>query len=184
MASEKEIGANRRNAGKSTGPRSASGKRRASWNAYRHGLSKPMFGAEFASGIEALARRLAGSATDPMTLALARDTAEAVLELARVRRVKVAPIERAHRFGRVDAPKIFKSPKDEAAWITQHYFGATAVEGRPKFAVETRRCPYGSLSARPRPCGASFPICCAYVATSPVRLPAETARSEVSRKAV
>jgi hypothetical protein len=44
MASERQIAANRQNARKSTGPRSASGKKRASWNAYRHGLSKPIWG--------------------------------------------------------------------------------------------------------------------------------------------
>jgi hypothetical protein len=137
MASQKQIEANRRNARKSTGPRSDPGKKRASWNAYRHGLSKPMLGAAFASGVEVLARRLAGGAADPMTLALACDAAEAMLELARVRRVKVALIERAQCFGRLDAAKIFKSPKDEAAWIMQHYFGATLWKGRPKFAVET-----------------------------------------------
>jgi hypothetical protein len=39
MASERQIAANRRNARKSTGPRSAAGKKRASRNAYRYGLT-------------------------------------------------------------------------------------------------------------------------------------------------
>jgi hypothetical protein len=39
MASERQIAANRRNARKSTGPRSGAGKKRASRNAYRHGLT-------------------------------------------------------------------------------------------------------------------------------------------------
>jgi hypothetical protein len=39
MASEGQIAANRRNARKSTGPRSSGGRKRASRNAYRHGLT-------------------------------------------------------------------------------------------------------------------------------------------------
>jgi hypothetical protein len=48
MASERQIEANRRNARNSTGPRSRSGKKRASANAFRHGLTKPISGAAFA----------------------------------------------------------------------------------------------------------------------------------------
>jgi hypothetical protein len=33
-------------------------------------------------------------------------------------------------------PNRFASPKDEAAWIMQHFFGATLWKGRPKFAVD------------------------------------------------
>ena len=39
MASDRQIAANRRNARKSTGPRSGAGKKRARRNAYRHGLT-------------------------------------------------------------------------------------------------------------------------------------------------
>jgi len=39
MASERQIAANRRNARKSSGPHSGAGKKRASRNAYRHGLT-------------------------------------------------------------------------------------------------------------------------------------------------
>jgi hypothetical protein len=68
---------------------------------------------------------------------LARDAAEAQLELARVRRVKVALIERVAAFGRFDVASRFASPKDEFAWIMQHYCGATLWKGRPKFAVDS-----------------------------------------------
>jgi hypothetical protein len=40
MASEKQIAANRANAEKSTGPRTAAGKLKSSRNAFRHGLSR------------------------------------------------------------------------------------------------------------------------------------------------
>jgi len=42
MASERQILANRRNAQKSTGPKTALGKKRSSKNAYNHGLSLPI----------------------------------------------------------------------------------------------------------------------------------------------
>jgi hypothetical protein len=120
----------------STGPRSTSGKKRASQNAFRHGLTKPILGAAFAREADMLARQIAGDSEDKITIEGARDAAEAELELARVRRVKVAQIERVTAFGRFDVPKRFASPKDEAAWIMQHYFGATLWKGRPKFAVD------------------------------------------------
>jgi hypothetical protein len=99
MASQKQIEANRRNARKSTGPRSASGKKRASRNASSHGLSRPMFEAEHMRAVEALASRILGDhgkAKDQHALASAREIAEAEFELARIRRIKVALIERAH----------------------------------------------------------------------------------------
>jgi hypothetical protein len=99
MATQKQIDANRRNSGKSTGPRSASGKKRASYNAYRHGLSRPLLGIEHRRAVEALASRILadhGKAKDQHALAPAREIAEAEFELARVRRIKVALVERAH----------------------------------------------------------------------------------------
>jgi len=136
MASERQIAANRRNARNSTGPRSTSGRKRASQNAFRHGLTKRISSAEFDREVETLARQIAGDTEDKITIELARDAAEAELELARVRRVKAALIERVTAFGRFDVPKLFQSPKDEAAWIMQDYFGVTLWDGRPKFAVD------------------------------------------------
>jgi hypothetical protein len=83
--------------------------------------------------VETLARQIAGDAEDPISLDLARDAAEGQLELARVRHVKAALIERATAFGRFDVPKHFASP---AAWILQHFCGATLWKGRPKFAID------------------------------------------------
>jgi hypothetical protein len=42
MATEKQIAANRANAKRSTGPKTPSGKRRSSGNAFKHGLSVPL----------------------------------------------------------------------------------------------------------------------------------------------
>jgi hypothetical protein len=107
MASERQIAANRRNARKSTGPRSGAGRKRASRNAYRHGLTLSIASAAaFAKQLDALVRKIAGNTDDAITLERAREIAQAELELARVRRVKVALIERASAFGELDPPRL------------------------------------------------------------------------------
>ena len=64
MASERQLAANRRNARKSTGPRSGAGKTRASRNAYRHGLTLSITStAEYAKQLETLVRKIAGDTT-------------------------------------------------------------------------------------------------------------------------
>jgi hypothetical protein len=132
MASEKQIAANRRNAQKATGPRSAAGKQRASRNATRHGLSKPMSGVAFTRAVEDLARRLVGDGADAAARELGREAARGMLELERVRRIEVALIARVSALGRLDPAKIFASKRDESAWFMQQ-FGARL--GRPpKFA--------------------------------------------------
>jgi hypothetical protein len=96
MATERQIAANRRNAGKSTGPRSRAGKKRARQNAYRHGLAAgPATSATFIRNVEKLAREIAGNSTDPIIIEHARDAAYAAFDVVRVRRVKLALIERA-----------------------------------------------------------------------------------------
>ena len=84
MASERQLAANRANARKSTGPRSASGKKRASRNALKHGLTTPVSGAEFIREIEALAGQIADDPEDRLRMVAARDAAAAQLELTRV----------------------------------------------------------------------------------------------------
>ena len=104
MTSEKKIAANRRNAQKSTGPRSSAGKRRTRRNAYRHGLTAGVTSsAKHSERIERLAREIAGNATDVLTLEYARDAAQAELDLAQIRRVKIALIERMSAFGEFHA---------------------------------------------------------------------------------
>ena len=107
MASERQIAANRRNARKSTGPRSGAGKKRASGNAYRHGLTLNITSTPaFAEQLDKLAREIAGDSEDAIVLERARAVAQAELELARVRRAKVALIERASAFGELDPPQL------------------------------------------------------------------------------
>jgi hypothetical protein len=107
MASERQIAANRRNARKSTGPRSGAGRKRASRNAYRHGLTLSISStAASAKQLDKLVRKIIGDTEDAILLERARAIAQAELELARVRRVKVALIERASAFGELDPPRL------------------------------------------------------------------------------
>jgi hypothetical protein len=100
MATERQIAANRRNARKSTGPRTRAGKKRASRNSYRHGFSYGVAAATaFAGHIEALAQKIAGRGVNAVTLEIARSVARAEFELAQIRRVKVAMIVRISEFG-------------------------------------------------------------------------------------
>jgi hypothetical protein len=107
MASERQIAANRRNARKSTGPRSGAGRKRASRNAYRHGLTLSITStAAFAKQLDILVRKIAGDSEDAIVLERARAIAQAELDLARVRRAKLALIERASAFGELDPPQL------------------------------------------------------------------------------
>jgi len=105
MATERQIAANRRNAVKSTGPRSSAGKRRARRNSYRHGLS---IGAAGRPGsdehVERLARKIAGAGADAMVLEQARSVAKAQLDLTQIRRMRASLIQRMAEFGVLDTP--------------------------------------------------------------------------------
>ena len=91
MASERQIAANRLNARKSTGPRSGAGRKRASRNGYRHGLTLSINStAEYAKQLDKLVREIAGDSEDAIVLERARAIAQAELELARVRRAKLS----------------------------------------------------------------------------------------------
>ena len=125
MASERQIEANRRNARSSTGPRSASGKKRSSKNAFRHGLSRPLFGAEFTRELETLARQIVGETMGELVMELGRAAAEAELDLARIRQVKIGLIERLAAFGVLDAQEILGSPANQVARIKRTRLDAT-----------------------------------------------------------
>jgi len=72
MASERQIEANRRNAEKSTGPRSVPGRGAPAETPIAHGLTSSQSGAAFAKRVEGLARKIAGRTTDAITLERAR----------------------------------------------------------------------------------------------------------------
>jgi len=85
-----KLAANRANARRSTGPRSAAGKARSGQNARRHGLRVPiMLDLAFAPEIKALAQRLAGEGASPELYELACRAAEAQIDLVRVRAARL-----------------------------------------------------------------------------------------------
>lgn len=89
MASEAQIRANRENAKRSTGPRSAAGRLRSSRNAMKHGLSLPL-----AADSEALAQArrlvefLASGCPDQGQSIMALELAKAQAQLLRVAAVR------------------------------------------------------------------------------------------------
>jgi hypothetical protein len=108
MATERQIAANRRNASRSTGPRSRAGRKRAGGNSTVHGLTANLVSnTALAEQVEKLAREIAGSADDAILLQYARDAAYAEIDLARVRRIKVALIERASAVGTLEGTPLF-----------------------------------------------------------------------------
>jgi hypothetical protein len=125
MATERQIAANRRNARKSTGPRSAAGRKTSSQNALRHGLSSRTSSADadFEQQLETLARHFAGDTDDITRLGWARLAAEAELELQLIRRLKATMIERVIAYGDLDGPKIFRSDTEQLRWIKANIHG-------------------------------------------------------------
>src|SRR5262249_5308096 len=107
MASERQIAANRRNARKSTGPRSGAGRKRASRNAYRHGLSLSITStAAYAKHLDKLVPKLDANTEATTVPERARAIAKAELHRAGARRAKVALIARVSAFGNPDPPQL------------------------------------------------------------------------------
>jgi hypothetical protein len=113
MASEKQIAANRRNAQKSTGPKTESGKRRASLNAFRHGLASQGLQAVDADLVERGAHQIVADSKSWIGLELARSAAAAELDLAQVRKVRTNLIASDISFGGLAATS-YSCPLTEA----------------------------------------------------------------------
>lgn len=94
MASPRRIAANRRNAARSTGPATATGKMRASRNALKHGFNVNVRHDPATSvKLEVLAEAIAGKNPTARRLRAALDVAEAQLELKRVQEYRLALIK-------------------------------------------------------------------------------------------
>jgi hypothetical protein len=94
MTSDNRTAANRRNAKKSTGPRTRDGKATVSRNALRHGLdavSSGDFG--LSEKTERLAEAICRQDADPVSYRQALIVAESFLDIARVRAVRVRILE-------------------------------------------------------------------------------------------
>jgi hypothetical protein len=102
MASERQIEANRRNARKSTGPRSKAGRRRAARNALKYGLS---IANNDAIEINKLAIKISGPTQDFEILEVSWIIAAAEIELRRVRRVRVSLFETSGMSDLEQSPK-------------------------------------------------------------------------------
>ena len=86
MTSDRKTKANRANARVSTGPNTVNGRARSAQNAFRHGLSLPVHSDQVLSKqVQALARLIAGSNASAHVQMLARQVAEAEVDLRRVR---------------------------------------------------------------------------------------------------
>jgi hypothetical protein len=131
MTSERQIAANRRNAAKSTGPRSPAAKKRVSRNAYRHGLSSNViWSKKLSKQLHERARSLVSNSQDPLTLERARAVAEAELDIACVRRAKVSLIERISAFGALDPPQF--TSRGIIRWLRAYERG---IDLPPSFAM-------------------------------------------------
>jgi hypothetical protein len=117
MASERQIAANRRNANKSSGPRSAAGKKRASNNAYRHGLFSKRDRAAVAEEMEAFAHKIADGTSGAIALEHACIVAEAENELAQIRHAKRALIDRTGIFDSFKTPRPFLTDPRKDPWL-------------------------------------------------------------------
>jgi hypothetical protein len=117
VPSEKQIAANQSNARKSTGPRSSAGMKRTSRNAHIHGVAVSLSGAAFAKQVDKLAQKIAGRTSNPIVREYARVAAEAELEIGRVRRMRVALIERASALGSLEPPNHFATIRQKIRWL-------------------------------------------------------------------
>jgi hypothetical protein len=113
MTSAKAIAANRRNARRCTGPRSAVGKRRAAENSLRHGvIASVRSDPGISAAVARIAAALAGPNASPLVRALIEPIAEAEVDILRARNAQVAAIDLA-------AASIPDDPEREANAILQ-----------------------------------------------------------------
>ena len=93
MATEKQIAANRANAKRSTGPKTAAGRARSSRNAYRHGLSggMPLEDPALQAQVNLIAEALIAGQTSSMENSIAAaEFAEAQVKLLEIRKLRQA----------------------------------------------------------------------------------------------
>ena len=139
MASERQIAANRRNAQKSTGPKSKSGKKLSSMNALRHGLSVPMSTEGSEAQLKKLMRQFAPGASGENGLVLAERAAGAHLELARVRWVENAMIERALTLYACDARPCDRDLEEARYRLSRNWKQAIKGGGLPELKLLDRK---------------------------------------------
>jgi hypothetical protein len=114
--SARQLEANRANARASTGPRTPTGKARASQNSRKHGLSVPIESdPRLASLVSAIAGELAGPEASACRQDLAGRIAEAQAELIRAQRARAVFLRRA--LGEIPAAVRIEDPSLIAAMV-------------------------------------------------------------------
>jgi hypothetical protein len=97
MTSDRKAASNRKNAQKSTGPRSEVGRWHSRRNALRHGLAVAIgTDPSFSKDIKALATILASGSSRQTVGEFARQAAEAEIDLLRIRKLKASRLNAVH----------------------------------------------------------------------------------------
>jgi hypothetical protein len=130
LTSEHKIKTNRAKARASTGPKTALGRARVARNAFRHGLSLPVYcDPALSQEVETLARQIAGADAGTISLGFARQIAEAQIDLRRVREARhqflsnimsdlvsnANVLGRVNPRGRMSPPRIGKMSREKLA---------------------------------------------------------------------
>lgn len=131
MASDRQIAANRANALRSTGPKTAEGKQKASRNAFRHGLSRRPI-KEDAGSVEELAGKFANAARDTEHAHAYLSVARACLEIRRVRSAQASLLFGESDLHRADVLKALKATERyERRALTARHRAVVSIQRRP-----------------------------------------------------
>jgi hypothetical protein len=118
--SERKIAANRSNAKKSTGPRSKAGRQTSRRNALRHGLAIDIrTDPAYHDDIEQLAKMMSRASGRQSVSDSARDAAEAVLDLFRIRKIRATLFETIY-FSDTAAPDRLTELNDKLAKLERY----------------------------------------------------------------
>jgi hypothetical protein len=118
--SERKIAANRSNAKKSTGPRSKAGRQASRRNALRHGLAIDIrTDPAYHDDIEQLAKMMSRASGRQSASDSARDAAEAVLDLSRIRKIRASLFETIY-FSDTAAPDRLTELNDKLAKLERY----------------------------------------------------------------